>query len=201
MASSLCNIDRSRLEPTASDTRKVEKCETLNDPHMTFLRARKMANRIEDPETLIRYYRAALEIQGVAAASALLYRLCGLFDETPDVLVREFGGDFLLEDWVPEESYLVEMIKQRIRNHNLGGHWDKKVQGRSWGAVPLVDTSSAKRVSIGEIIGILEDLALRFAEKAESDKMIGNPRGMRQELWKCKGVIEAADLLRKAFRP
>lgn len=201
MVANLRNIDRSRLEPTASDTWKVEMCETLNDPHMTFLRARKMANRIEKPETLIRYYRAALEIQEEAAASAFLYRLCGLFDETPDVLVREFGGDFLLEDWVPEEKYLVEMIKERIRSRNLGGHWDKESQGNSWGTDPLVGTSSGKRVSVGEIISILEDLALRFAEKAESDKMIGNPRGMRQELWKSKGVIEAAELLRKAFRP
>jgi hypothetical protein len=201
MAPSLWNIDRSQLEPSASDTRKVEKCETLNDPHMTFLRARKMANRIEAPETLIRYYRAALQIQEEAAAAAFLYRLCGLFDETPDVLVREFGGEFLLEDWIPEESYLVEMIKARIRNRNLCVHWDKKAQGRSWGADALADTSSANRVCLGEIIGILEDLALRFAEKAELDKRLGNPRGMRQELWKCKGVIEAADLLRKAFRP
>lgn len=201
MAANLQNIDRSRLEPTASDAWKVEMCETLNDPHMTFLRARKMANRIEEPETLIRYYRAALEIQEEAAASAFLYGLCGLLNETPEVLVREFGGDFLLEDWVPEEKYLVEMIKERIRNRNMGGHWDREFQGSSWGADRLLGTNSAKRVSIGEIIDILEDLALRFAEKAESDKMIGNPRGMRQELWKSKGVIEAADLLRKAFRP
>ena len=201
MVADLRNINRARLKPTASDTWKVEMCETLDDPHMTFLRARKMANRIQEPERLIRYYRAALEIHEEAAASAFLYRLCGLFDETPDVLVREFGGDFLLRDWVPEERYLVKMIKERIRNRNLGGHWDRKARGRSWGAGPLVGTSSAKRVSIVEIIGILEDLALRFVEKAASDKIIGNPRGMRQELWKCKGVIEAADLLRKTFCP
>jgi signal recognition particle subunit SEC65 len=59
---------------------------------------------------------------------------------------------------------------------------------------------SGKKISLDEVIDILEDLALRYAEKADSENTLGNPRGMRQDLWKSKGIIEAADLLRKMFR-
>jgi hypothetical protein len=198
MASALDSIDRTRIEPTASDTWKVEECEVSNEPDMTFLRALKAANRVQDPEKVIRYYRAALAVREDAAASAFLYRLCRLLDENPDVLVGEFGGAYLLEAWVEEESYLVDMIKARICSNNTDVHWNERTLRGAWGDVAL--GKSDKNIRLDEVIDILEDLALRYAEKADSENTVGNPRGMRQDLWKSKGIVEAADLLRKMFR-
>jgi hypothetical protein len=198
MASALESIDRTRIEPTASDTWEVEECEVSNEPDMTFLRALKAANRVQDPEKVIRYYRAALAVREDAAASAFLYRLCRLLDENPDVLVGEFGGAYLLEAWVEEESYLVDMIKARICSNNTDVHWNERTLRGAWGDVAL--GKSDKNIRLDEVIDILEDLALRYAEKADSENTVGNPRGMRQDLWKSKGIVEAADLLRKMFR-
>ena len=198
MASALESIDRTRIEPTASDTWEVEECEVSNEPDMTFLRALKAANRVQDPEKVVRYYRAALAVREDAAASAFLYRLCRLLDENPDVLVREFGGAYLLEAWVEEESYLVDMIKARICCNNKDVHWNERTRRGAWGDVAL--GKSDKNIRLDEVIDILEDLALRYAEKADSENTVGNPRGMRQDLWKSKGIVEAADLLRKMFR-
>ena len=198
MASALESIDRTRIEPTASDTWEVEECEVSNEPDMTFLRALKAANRVQDPEKVVRYYRAALAVREDAAASAFLYRLCRLLDENPDVLVREFGGAYLLEAWVEEESYLVDMIKARIRVNNTDVRWNERTRRGAWGDGAL--GKSDKNIRLDEVIDILEDLALRYAEKADSENTVGNPRGMRQDLWKSKGIVEAADLLRKMFR-
>jgi len=198
MASALDSIDRTRIEPTASDTWEVEECEVSNEPDMTFLRALKAANRVEEPEKVVRYYRAALAVREDAAASAFLYRLCRLLDENPDVLVGEFGGAYLLEAWVEEESYLVDMIKARIRVNNTDVRWSEQTRRGAWGDGAL--GKSGKKISLDEVIDILEDLALRYAEKADSENTVGNPRGMRQDLWKSKGIVEAADLLRKMFR-
>jgi hypothetical protein len=198
MASALDSIDRTRIEPTASDTWEVEECEVSNEPDMTFLRALKAANRVQDPEKVVRYYRAALAVREDAAASAFLYRLCRLLDENPDVLVREFGGAYLLEAWVEEESYLVDMIKARIRVNNTDVRWNERTRRGAWGDGAL--GKSDKNIRLDEVIDILEDLALRYAEKADSENTVGNPRGMRQDLWKSKGIVEAADLLRKMFR-
>ena len=120
MAAGLDAIDRTRTQPTALDTWEVQVCDVLNEPDMTFLRALKMANRVKEPEKVIRYYRAALEVGKDAAASAFLYRLCRLLDENPEVLVQEFGGAYLMEAWVEEEKYLVEMIRERIGCHKPG---------------------------------------------------------------------------------
>ena len=198
MASALENIDRTRIEPTPSDTWEVEECEVSNEPDMTFLRALKAANRVEEPEKVVRYYRAALEAREDAAASAFLYRLCRLLDENPDVVVREFGGAYLLEAWVEEESYLVDMIKERIGANNTDVRWSEQTRRGAWKDVE--HRKSAQRINLDEVIDILEDLALRYAEKADSEISVGNPRGMRQDLWKSKGIVEAADLLRKMFR-
>jgi hypothetical protein len=198
MASALESIDRTRIEPTASDTWEVEECEVSNEPDMTFLRALKAANRVQDPEKVVRYFRAALAVREDAAASAFLYRLCRLLDENPDVLVREFGGAYLLEAWVEEESYLVDMIKARIRVNNTDVRWNERTRRGAWGDGAL--GKSDKNIRLDEVIDILEDLALRYAEKADSENTVGNPRGMRQDLWKSKGIVEAADLLRKMFR-
>ena len=198
MASALDSIDPTRIEPTGSDTWEVEECEVSNEPDMTFLRALKAANRVQDPEKAVRYYRAALAVREDAAASAFLYRLCRLLDENPDVLVREFGGAYLLEAWVEEESYLVDMIKARICCNNTDVHWNERTRRGAWGDVAL--GKSDKNIRLDEVIDILEDLALRYAEKADSENTVGNPRGMRQDLWKSKGIVEAADLLRKMFR-
>jgi hypothetical protein len=192
-------MDRTRIEPTASDSWEVEVCEVPNEPDMTFLRALKAANRVEEPEKVVRYYRAALAARGDAAASAFLYRLCRLLDENPDVLVREFGGAHLLEAWVEEERYLVDMIKERISCKNPDTHWNGRTRNGAWDDV--AQGKSDKRINLDEVIDILEDLALRYAEKADSVNSVGNPRGMRQDLWKSKGIVEAADLLRKMFRP
>ena len=199
MAPNLESIDRTRIEPTASDTWEVQGCVVSNEPDMTFLRALKAANRVQDPEKVVRYFRAALAVREDAAASAFLYRLCRLLDENPDVLVREFGGAYLLEAWVEEESYLVEMIKERICCKNPGVHWNERTKRGAWNEV--AHGKSGKKISLDEVIDILEDLALRYAEKTDSENTVGNPRGMRQDLWKSKGIVEAADLLRKMFRP
>lgn len=199
MAKNLEDIDRTRIQPTPSDALQVQGCGVLNEPDMTFLRALKVANRIEDPEKVIRCYRAALETREESAASAFLYRLCRLLDENPDVLVREFGGAFLLEAWVEEEKVLVEMIMERIRCQNPGAPWNRRARKKS--GIDGRLGKGAKKVSVDEIIGILEDLALHYAEKADSESTVGNPRGMRQDLWKSKGIFEAADILRKMFRP
>lgn len=199
MASPLKSMDRTRIEPTASDTWEVQECQVSNEPDMTFLRALKAANRVEEPEKVVRYYRAALEAREDAAASAFLYRLCRLLDENPDVVVREFGGAYLLEAWVEEERYLIEMIKQRICCKNPDTHWNRQTRKGAWNDV--AHGKNDKRISLDEVIDILEDLALRYAEKADSENTVGNPRGMRQDLWKSKGIVEAADLLRKMFRP
>lgn len=198
MASALESIDRTRIEPTASDTWEVQVCEVSNEPDMTFLRALKAANRVEEAEKVVRYYRAALAVREDAAASAFLYRLCRLLDENPDVLVREFGGAYLLEAWVEEESYLVEMIKERIGRNNTDLHWNERTRRGPWDDV--AHGKSGKKISLDEVVDILEDLALRYAERADSENTVGNPRGMRQDLWKSKGIVEAADLLRKMFR-
>jgi len=198
MPSALENMDRTRTEPTASDAWEVKVCEVTNEPDMTFLRALKAANRVEEPEKVVRYYRAALAIHEDAAASAFLYRLCRLLDESPEVLVREFGGAYLLEAWVEEESYLIEMIKERICRNNRGVHWNEQIRRGAWSDVAY--GKSGKKVSLDEVIDVLEDFALRCAEKADSENTVGNPRGMRQDLWKSKGIIEAADILRKMFR-
>jgi len=198
MAPNLESIDRTRIEPTASDTWEVQGCEVSNEPDMTFLRALRTANRVEDPEKVVRYYRAALAVREDEAASAFLYRLCRLLDENPDVLVREFGGSYLLEAWVEEESYLVGMIKGRICCKNPDAHWNERTRRDAWNDV--AHGKSGKKISLDEVIDILEDLALRYAEKVDSENTVGNPRGMRQDLWKSKGIIEAADLLRKMFR-
>jgi hypothetical protein len=198
MATAFESIDRTRIEPTASDTLEVRVCEVSNEPDMTFLRALKAANRVEEPEKVVRYYRAALAVREDAAASAFLYRLCRLLDENPDVLVREFGGAYLLEAWVEEERYLVQMIKERICCKNPDAHWNGQTRRDAW--TDVAHGKSGKKISLDEVIDILEDLALRYAEKADSENTLGNPRGMRQDLWKSKGIIEAADLLRKMFR-
>lgn len=199
MAKSLEDIDRTRIQPTPSDAQQVQVCGVLNEPDMTFLRALRVANRIEEPERVIRYYRAALETREESAASAFLHRLCRLLDENPDVLVREFGGAFLLEAWDEEEEVLLEMILERIRSQNPGVHWNKRTRKKPWIDRPL--GNGAKKVSVDEVIRILEDLALHYAEKADSENTVGNPRGMRQDLWKSKGIFEAADILRKMYRP
>jgi hypothetical protein len=195
MAKSLDDIDRTRIQPTRADACQVQACRVLDEPDMTFLRARRMANRIEEPEQVIRYYRAALAGGEDASASAFLYRLCRLLNESPDVLVREFGGAFLLEGWVEEEKYMVGMITERTpcgnpfqggRETGRKSRWDSLRRGR-------VD----KKVSLEEVIGILEDLALHYAEKAYAENPAGNPRGMRQHLWKSKGIVEAAERLRR----
>jgi len=198
MSSALESLDRTRIEPTVSDAWDVRMCEVSNEPDMTFLRALKSANRVEEPEKVVRYYRAALAVREEAAAAAFLYRLCRLLDENPDVLVREFGGAYLLEAWVEEESYLVDMIKERICRKNPDGHWNERIRRGAWKDV--AHGKSGKKISLDEVIDILEDLALRYAEKADSENTVGNPRGMRQDLWKSKGIVEAADLLRKMFR-
>ncbi|MGW8321135.1 MAG: hypothetical protein ACWGSD_06240 [Thermodesulfobacteriota bacterium] len=198
MASAFESIDRTRIEPTASDTLEVQVCEVSNEPDMTFLRALKAANRVEEPEKVVRYYRAALAVREDAAASAFLYRLCRLLDENPDVLVREFGGAYLLEAWVEEERYLVQMIKERICCKNPDAHWNGQTRRGAW--TDVAHGKGGKKISLDEVIDILEDLALRYAEKADSESTLGNPRGMRQDLWKSKGIVEAADLLRKMFR-
>jgi len=198
MASALESIDRTRIEPTASDTSEVQVCEVSNEPDMTFLRALKAANRLEEPEKVVRYYRAALAVREDAAASAFLYRLCRLLDENPDVVVREFGGAYLLEAWVEEERYLVQMIKERICCKNPDAHWNGQTRRGAW--TNVAHGKSGKKISLDEVIDILEDLALRYAEKADSENTLGNPRGMRPDLWKSKGIVEAADLLRKMFR-
>ncbi len=198
MAKNLEDIDRTRIQPTPSDALQVQVCGVLNEPDMTFLRALKMANRIEEPEKVIRYYRAALETREESAASAFLHRLCRLLDENPDVLVREFGGAFLLEAWVEEEKVLIEMIVERIRCQTPAVQWNKRIRKSPW-----IDRShgrGARRVSLDEVIHILEDLAMHYAEKADSENTVGNPRGMRQDLWKSKGVFEATEILRKMFR-
>ncbi len=199
MAASLENIDRTRIQPTALDTREVQVCDVQDEPDMTFLRALKMANRVEEPEKVIRYYRAAIESRKDAAASAFLYRLCRLLNENPEVLVHEFGGAFLMEAWVEEEKYLVEMIRERICCQNPGLHRRECPQRNPWNDGPRGKTG--EKVSLDEVIDILEDLALGHAEKAGTENTAGNHRGMRQELWKSKGIVEAADLLRKMFRP
>ena len=132
MASALESIDRTRIEPTASDTWEVEACEVSNEPDMTFLRALKAANRVEEPEKVVRYYRAALAVREDAAASAFLYRLCRLLDENPDVLAHEFGGAYLLKAWVEEESYLVEMIKERIGCDDPDVQWNERTRRGRW---------------------------------------------------------------------
>lgn len=198
MAKGLETIDRRRTEPTASEARQVEACKVLNEPAMTFLRARKVAGRIQEPEQVIRHYRAALEAGEDATASAFLYRLCRLLDAEPDLLVREFGGAFLLEDWMEEEKYLVGMIMERTPCPHPANRWEERNQGSLWN--DLRDGSAGRKVDLEEVIGILEDLALRYAEKAGSENSVGNPRGMRQDLWKSKGIVEAADLLRRMFR-
>ena len=198
MASALKGLDRTRIEPTVSDAWAVQMCEVSNEPDMTFLRALRAANRVEEPEKVVRYYRAALEVREDAAASAFLYRLCRLLDENPEVVVHEFGGAFLLEAWVEEESYLVDMIKERICCKNPDGHWNEGTRRGAWNDV--AHGESGKQISLNEVIDILEDLALRYAEKADSENTVGNPRGMRQDLWKSKGIVEATDLLRKMFR-
>ena len=198
MASALESIDRTRIEPTDSDTWEVEECEVSNEPDMTFLRALKAANRVEEPEKVVRYYRAALAAGEDAAASAFLYRLCRLLDESPEVVAHEFGGAYLLEAWVEEESYLVDMIKERICVNNTDVRWSEQTPKGAWKDV--AHRKSGKKISLDEVIDILEDLALRYAEKADSENTVGNPRGMRQDLWKSKGIVEAADLLRKMFR-
>lgn len=199
MASALKSIDRTRIEPTASDKWEVEECEVSNEPDMTFLRALRAANRVEEPEKVVRYYRAALAVREDAAASAFLYRLCRLLDENPEVLAHEFGGAYLLKAWVEEESYLVQMIKERIGRDDTDVQWNERTRRGRWG--DLAHGKSGKTISLDEVIDILEDLALRYAEKADSENTVGNPRGMRQDLWKSKGIVEAADLLRKMFRP
>jgi len=198
MASPLESMDRTRIEPTASDAWEVQECEVSNEPDMTFLRALKTANRVEEPEKVVRYYRAALEAREDAAASAFLYRLCRLLDENPDVVVREFGGAYLLEAWVEEERYLIEMIKERISCKNPDTYWNRRTRKGAWDDV--AHGKSDKRIGLDEVIDTLEDLALRYAEKADFENTVGNPRGMRQDLWKSKGIVEAADLLRKMFR-
>lgn len=198
MGARLENIDRTRIQPTALDTWEVQVCDVMNEPDMTFLRALKVANQVEEPEKVIRYYRAALEVRKDAAASAFLYRLCRLLDENPEVLVHEFGGAFLMEAWVEEEKYLVEMIRERICCQNPGLHWKERIRRDEWTDAP--GPNSGKKVSLDEVIDTLEDLALRLAEKAGAENTVGNPRGMRQDLWKSKGIVEAADLLRKMFR-
>jgi hypothetical protein len=198
MTASLENIDRTRIQPTALDTSAVQVCDVMNEPDMTFLRALKAANRVQEPEKVIRYYRASLEVRNDAAAYAFLYRLCRLLDENPEVLVHEFGGAFLLEAWVEEERYLVDMIRERICRQNPGAHWKEGALRGAW--TDLRRGKSGKKVSLDEVIDILEDFALRLAEKAGVENTVGNPRGMRQDLWKSKGIVEAADLLRKMFR-
>jgi hypothetical protein len=199
MASSLECIDRTRIEPTPSDTLEVQVCEVSNEPDLTFLRALRTANRVENPEKVVRYYRAALAVEEDAAASAFLYRLCGLLDENPEVLVHEFGGAYLLEAWVEEESYLLEMLKERICPHEADTPWNERTGRGAWNEG--AQGTSREKVSLDEIIDILEDLALRYAEKADLENTVGNPRGMRQDLWKSRGIVEAAELLRKIFRP
>lgn len=195
MAKSLENIDRSRIQPSPSDACQVHACSVLDEPDMTFLRARRVANRIEEPEQVIRYYRAALASREDASASAFLYRLCRLLDESPDVLVREFGGAFLLEGWVEEEKHLVEMITERAPCGNPLQDWHETGGKSRWDS--LRHGKGDKKVSLDEVIGILEDLALHYAEKAYAENPAGNPRGMRQDLWKSKGIVEAAQRLRR----
>jgi hypothetical protein len=198
MAASLDDIDRTRTHPTALDTWEVQVCDVLNEPDMTFLRALKMANRVEEPEKVIRYYRAAIEVRKDAAASAFLYRLCRLLDENPEVQVHEFGGAYLMDAWVEEEKYLVEMIRDRIGGQNPGLHSKEGARRDAWTRARR--ERSSKSVNLDQVMDVLEDLALRYAEKAGGESSNGNPRGMRQELWKSKGIVEAADLLRKMFR-
>lgn len=199
MTSPLERIDRARIEPTPSDALEVQVCEVWNDPDRTFLRALRTANRVEEPEKVVRYYRAALAVEEDTAAAAFLYRLCRLLDENPEVLVHEFGGAYLLEAWVEEESYLLEMIKERTCPNNTGVHWNERTRRGSWGSVAR--RTSGGKVPLGQVIDILEDLALRYAEKADAENTAGNPRGMRQDLWKSRGIVEAAEFLRKTFRP
>ncbi len=180
--------------------REVQVCDVDEEPDMTFLRALKMANRVEDPEKVIRYYRAALETRKDAAASAFLYRLCRLLDENPEVLVHEFGGAYLMETWVEEEKYLAEMIRERMCRQNPGLHGKAGAERNPWWN-DRPGRQTGQKVDLDEVIDILEDLALSYAEVAGTENTAGHPRGMRQELWKSKGIVEAADLLRKIFRP
>jgi hypothetical protein len=197
MTKTLESVDRKQIQPTPLDTWEVQACTVLNEPDVTFLRALKMANRIQEPEKVIRNYRAALEVEEIAAASAFLYRLCRLLDEDPGVLVSEFGGAFLLETWVEEEKYLIAMILERIRCQQPAARGNESGQRSRWGDVARGRID--RKVRLSEVVHILEDLAMRYAEKADSEETVGNPRGMRQDLWKSKGIVEAADTLRKLF--
>jgi len=109
------SVDLTRIEATPEDILRVQRCEIANDPDRTYLRARRLAYRIRDPEKLVRRFRAALSVESDASALAFLYALCNLFDESPEVLVRRFGGSHLLEDLVDEGTLFVNVLKSRSR--------------------------------------------------------------------------------------
>ena len=111
MAPRIDDVDLTRTEATPEDILRVQRCEFANDPDRTYLRARRLAYRIRDREQLIRRFRAALSLESDASALAFLYALCNLLDESPEVLVRKFGGSHLLEDLVDEGTLFVNVLK------------------------------------------------------------------------------------------
>ena len=115
VAPSIDRVDPTRIEATPEDISRVQRCEIANDPDRTYLRARRIAYRIRDPEKLIRRFRATLSVESDASALAFLYALCNLFDETPEVLVRKFGGSHLLKDLVDEGTLFMNVVKSRYR--------------------------------------------------------------------------------------
>jgi len=94
VAPSIDQVDMTRIEATPEDILRVQRCEIPNDPDRTYLRARGLAYRIRDRK---------------------IYILCNLFDESPEVLVRKFGGSHLLEDLVDEGTLFVNVLKSRSR--------------------------------------------------------------------------------------
>jgi hypothetical protein len=105
MALKLDTIDLTRIEVTNEDLLRVRQCVIPNDPDKSYLRARRMALRIKNPETLVRRLRAAVSEEDDASALAFLYALCSQVDATPQAIAQAFGGSHLVEDWIEEETF------------------------------------------------------------------------------------------------
>lgn len=116
VAPSIDRVDPTQIDATAEDISRVRRCEIASDPDRTYLRAHRIACRTRDPEKLIRCFRAALLVESDASARAFLYALGNLFDETPEVIVRKFGGSYLLEDLVDEGTLFMNIVESRSRS-------------------------------------------------------------------------------------
>lgn len=115
MAFKLDAIDLTRIEVTTEDLLRVRQCAVPNDPDRSYLRARRMALRIKNPETLVRRLRAAVSEEDDASALAFLYALCSQLDATPQAIAHAFGGSHLLEDWIDEDTFNRYVLRNGLR--------------------------------------------------------------------------------------